>query len=41
MTVAWPHAKKAALFETLKQIMARKNLLYVTPKEMAHILGIV
>ena len=40
MTVAWPFYKRKALYEELQEILKRKPK-YVTPKEMAHIVGVI
>jgi hypothetical protein len=41
MTVSWPFFKRQRLFEELDAILRRQKPLYVTPKEMARIVGVV
>jgi hypothetical protein len=41
MTVSWPFFKRQRLFDELKLILQRPTPLYVTPKEMAHIVGVI
>jgi hypothetical protein len=41
MTVSWPFFKRQRLFDELKLILQRPTRLYVTPKEMARIVGVV
>eukprot|EP00980_Cylindrotheca_fusiformis_P020539 scaffold7616_cov169-Cylindrotheca_fusiformis.AAC.1 len=42
MTITWPQAKRERLRQELVDIMARDpHRRYVTPKEMAHIVGVV
>jgi len=40
MTVTWPLDKRQRLHTELTEILERK-ILYVSPKEMAHIVGVV
>ncbi|CAJ1945298.1 unnamed protein product [Cylindrotheca closterium] len=40
MTVSWPFAKRKALNDEIQDILSRKRK-YVTPKEMAHIIGVI
>ena len=41
MTVSWPFFKRQRLFDELDVILRRQKPLYVTPKEMAHIVGVI
>jgi hypothetical protein len=41
MTVSWPFFKRQRLFDELDVILHRPKSLYVTPKEMARIVGVI
>ena len=41
MTIEWPYTKRKALYDTLKEILERPKPIHITPKEVAHVIGVV